>query len=205
MRTAFDAPMTQQSRFSDVSKYLIEHFEMLQSILEAERHLRSELATIVAPIEVMLRRQPWWQNGWVVVKNTGGALQISKNRWKVGGDYVVSISLDGLAPERVFGTAEPPALWIWFPTRFKPLLTELTAVLVEIRQGNPEPLPGDVDRRNNSFFVRHTVPKCAPGMLDTYETRVAERVVSFFEGYATFFDAHEDRILDAVRQAQVQQ
>ncbi len=75
--------------FSEESKLLIEHWDTVEEIFEAEKRLRVELSRFLLSIKAELVKQNWWRAGWKFNQYDDSQVYISHNNWRAGSDYVV--------------------------------------------------------------------------------------------------------------------
>ena len=176
-------------RFSEESVLLIQNWETVQDILQAEKRLRQELSTMLNALAQDLRQADWWEDGWRFVQPSEAQIYISHQAWQADGESVVWIGIEDFAPNQVFGLEIPPNLYVWVSGRRNDLAQALIEELE--REGG---YLGELDYRASGYVVRQALQKCLPEEIQSYETGVREQTVAFFEFYARNLRQYDDLI-----------
>jgi len=170
--------------FSPASVLIIEHWETVQDILEALSGLEQEMGEFLHGLEGELKQTNWWSREWAVFqpKNSPGEVYISHSGWRVDGTQTIWVGVYQLRPENVFGSGDPPTLYVWVERKDQDLADMLVA---EIEQMPGERF-GELNREaKNREVVTRPLPKCPPGSPEGYLDTVREQIVEFLEHYAS--------------------
>lgn len=166
--------------FSEESRLLIEHWNTVEEIFEAEKRLRMEINSILLSVKPEIAGQEWWQTGWKFVEHGESQVYISNRNWQVDDDYVVWIGIENFNPEAVFGMEAPSSLYVWVSGKRNDLAQMLTD---KIQQIDAE-LLGELDNRQSGYVVRQAVKKYLLGETEHYGDAVKEQIMNFFVHYA---------------------
>ncbi len=175
--------------FSEESKLLIENWDAVEGILEAEKQLHVELSSVLRSVEPELVARDWWQAGWAFVLSDEQAY-ISKHCWQVEDNYAVWIGIENFSPESIFGMETPPSLYVWVSGK----RNDLAQMLAEKIRKSKSKLLGEIDNRVSGYVVRLAVKKYLPGDLDHYVQDVKTQVIGFLTHYAEVLSQFDSEI-----------
>ncbi len=168
-------------RFTDDSILLIQNWQTVEDIQEAVVRLEGEMAEFVKSIEQELDGTDWWSGEWVFSQER--PKQADCWHPHLGSDEGgLSMGIDNFTPDRAFGSADPPFLYVWVEEEGRDLLQ----LVVERIEQMPGESLGELDhRKSNRYAVKQPVQKCPPGGGEEYFEAVMEQTLDFFEHYAS--------------------
>ncbi len=168
-----------RSNFSESSRLLVENWEIVKEIREAEGMLAGEVRDFLFSIEGALGEYPWWDNQWVFVRYQDSQVFIAREEWRLGEDeYAFWIGVERFAPESLFGTDPAAQLYMWVSSNAADLVSPLRRVLTE-----RDDLVGEVGTKSNRYVVAMPLRKCLPDELDAFDDIYGETILRFFDCY----------------------
>ncbi len=180
--------------FSEESKLLIEHWEAVEDIRDAEKRLEAELSKFLHSHEDVFKVQGWWTPEWTFHREDSQQFYISHENWKVDGRPTIWIGVEGFRAPHVFGTDSPPSMYVWVPGDFS---KRLCGGLIELMTSGTVPPLGDLDQRSNNYVARKALPKCLPDEAGMLAEMTTNGLLEFFGHYA----AYEPQFTEVVRRA----
>ena len=182
--------------FSEESLLLIQNWDAVAGIMNAQKRLQRELSSILDSIRASLPEYDWWQDGWMSAKIGSGEMYISRRDWRAGGEYVVWVGIGGFAPERIFGEEPPPICYVYVSgTRYVKLAVRLAE---RIAKEETEVL-GELDRKaDNGYVVRYPVSQCLPEEVEQFAESVTNQITHFIDHYTRILPRFDDTIQECL-------
>jgi hypothetical protein len=165
---------------SEESLLLAENWDTVEDILKAKDRLGGELSKLLLSVESELGQHDWWQDGWRFIQYRENQVYISREDWRLNGTLLVWIGVEMFDPERLFGTASSPQLYVWIARKQH----DLAQALADAIEGSEGETLGDVDHRETGYVVKQPVQKCAPEEVEGFDDLVRQQIAGFFAHYA---------------------
>lgn len=184
------------SWLSEESRLLVENWDTVEAIFEAEQRLRSELTALLYSVEGELARYDWWHDGWVFVRYQDAQVYIAHQNWQRGDSFAIWIGVEGVTPQNIFGTGSPPQLYVWINRKDHSWASTLLQALKE----DEEDVLGELDHKANRYLVRHAVTKYLPEEDGDFAGRARQQIAGFFAHYARALVKRDGIIQEHTRQ-----
>ncbi|MBK4732518.1 hypothetical protein JJD41_22010 [Oxynema sp. CENA135] len=165
--------------FSPESLLLARHWESYRELLEIEPQLEREIGEFLAAIESELVKQAWWKNEWSFVAYEQSEIYIANQNWvSPYEEFVLSIGLEGVTPNRLFGRENPPQFYV------KSSDYNLCKLLTD-KLADRESLEFvEMDYSSSRYLLTKPLPKVLPEEVEQFGEVVKPQIVEFLSFYA---------------------
>ncbi len=165
-------------RFSESSRLLIENWDMVQEIHEAEATLATEFRDYLFSFEQKLAEKPWWDDQWVFERYQNSQVFIARREWKIGDDYAIWIGLQQFTPEALFGTDQLASLYVWVIGNAAALVSPLQDIIA-----GQQDIAGELGSMQSHYVVKAALRKCLPEEIDSFDEMYGAPIRKFFDCY----------------------
>lgn len=164
---------------SEESILLAKNWETFQEILKAEQKLIEDISVFLLSVESEMLTKKWWQNGWNFVDYEGSEIYIANQNWISNyEEYVISIGIEGVTPESLFGNKRSPLLYV------KSSDYNLVKTLAEKLEEEETLKFGEIDYSSRRYIVTQPLPKVLPEQVEKFDEVVRPQIVDFLSYYA---------------------